>query len=49
MRNGAKTLRIWPRETWQNLSQVPPLTVLKSGAAQLRQRRYDADTFVKLV
>ena len=23
MRNGAKKLRIWPRATWQNLSQAP--------------------------
>ena len=22
MRNGAKKLRIWPRATWQNLSQA---------------------------
>ena len=23
MRNSAKTLRLWPRETWQNLSHAP--------------------------
>ena len=39
MRNGAKKLRIWPRETWQKLSQarLPLLAGTSHGLEIIRE------------